>query len=463
MGNFFTNYHISLKDASKKDSIAIIEDFMKKSGYERSNSEDESEVSFILYESNDWMSFVPIDEENSNSSICDELFDYALSLDGVGLSVECVDSDFATLRLRMNKNKVDTGLVIGCPYSEELKESNNTKEWEDVIADTGSLDRIASENYTFIEEGLEEIGKLLGMSEEQILISQDNNEALKCTRIGFNQSGKKNNKSFRTVFKEIFSEGLKDDGFVAVKGRQPYFVRAANDEVIHIITFNHDWCAEAYEDETYGWKCIEILVTVSSVYRERIIDFSVCPNEMTNVLFPLRWVNHYNCLFGLPRIELETLLYNPNDLESMKRCVLTALDMVKKIVIPMLSNIDGIEMCTKYMELLTNGSQSPPMLDIESDKIDDSEQSEGLTYVLMGENYDVEEIYKWREIIKTQGASTENEKIRIKTEMQGKCQRKKERINSKLSNQHYLEIAKKELLERKTNNIDYLRKCGINI
>ncbi len=45
-----------------------------------------------------------------------------------------------------------------------------------------------------------------------------------------------------TVFKQVFSEGLKDQGFQKIKGRQPYLVRVVEGgEIIHVISCRNLW------------------------------------------------------------------------------------------------------------------------------------------------------------------------------------------------------------------------------
>lgn len=50
--------------------------------------------------------------------------------------------------------------------------------------------------------------------------------------------------TLNTVFKKVFGEGLKEYGFVKVKGRQPYLVRVIGGEIIHVITCRNEWCGE---------------------------------------------------------------------------------------------------------------------------------------------------------------------------------------------------------------------------
>ena len=65
-----------------------------------------------------------------------------------------------------------------------------------------------------------------------------------------------------TVFKQVFGEGLKEQGFVKIKGRQPYLVRVIGGEIIHIITGRNEWCGEK------GFKEFAILGSVATYHYE---------------------------------------------------------------------------------------------------------------------------------------------------------------------------------------------------
>ena len=43
-------------------------------------------------------------------------------------------------------------------------------------------------------------------------------------------------KSFQTEFVKYYKEKLEPFGYQKVKGRQPYFIRIVNNEILHIIT-----------------------------------------------------------------------------------------------------------------------------------------------------------------------------------------------------------------------------------
>ena len=63
--------------------------------------------------------------------------------------------------------------------------------------------------------------------------------------------------TLNTVFKKVFLEELQEEGFVKVKGRQPYLVRVVEGgEIIHILTCKTAFC----RDRVYGrqYKAFEI-------------------------------------------------------------------------------------------------------------------------------------------------------------------------------------------------------------
>ena len=83
-------------------------------------------------------------------------------------------------------------------------------------------------------------------------------------------------KSFQTEFVDYYKDKLAAKGFVKVKGRQPYFVRVVNDEILHVITYMTD----ASTDIRYK-KAFELACAVATVYKKKI-NFSVSPNNNDN-------------------------------------------------------------------------------------------------------------------------------------------------------------------------------------
>ena len=69
-------------------------------------------------------------------------------------------------------------------------------------------------------------------------------------------------KSLQTEFVKYYKEKLEPLGFKKVKGRQPYFVRAVNDEILHIISF--------YGQKELNCQTFMVSFGVATVYRKEI-------------------------------------------------------------------------------------------------------------------------------------------------------------------------------------------------
>lgn len=87
-------------------------------------------------------------------------------------------------------------------------------------------------------------------------------------------------KSLQTEFVNYYKEKLEPLGFKKVKGRQPYFVRVVNDEIIHIITY------VGVKSTEFGYKAFHLMCGVATVYRKEI-NFSVSPSNNSDWLVPL--------------------------------------------------------------------------------------------------------------------------------------------------------------------------------
>ena len=84
-------------------------------------------------------------------------------------------------------------------------------------------------------------------------------------------------KSLQTEFVKYYKEKLEPYGFKKVKGRQPYFVRVVNDEILHIFTF------ESVRSTEFGYKAFHLSCGVATVYRKEI-NFSIPPSENSDWL-----------------------------------------------------------------------------------------------------------------------------------------------------------------------------------
>ena len=87
-------------------------------------------------------------------------------------------------------------------------------------------------------------------------------------------------KSLQTEFVKYYKEKLEPLGFKKVKGRQPYFVRMVNDEILHIFTF------KGVRSTEFGYKAFHLMCGVATVYRKEI-NFSVPPSHNSDWLVVL--------------------------------------------------------------------------------------------------------------------------------------------------------------------------------
>jgi len=87
-------------------------------------------------------------------------------------------------------------------------------------------------------------------------------------------------KSLQTEFVKYYKEKLEPFGFQKVKGRQPYFVRVINDEIIHVITYMGGKSIKP------GYKEMNLMCGVATVYKKEI-NFSVSPTQNSDWLIPL--------------------------------------------------------------------------------------------------------------------------------------------------------------------------------
>ena len=72
-------------------------------------------------------------------------------------------------------------------------------------------------------------------------------------------------KTLNSLFKQVFANGLREYGYIKIKGRQPYFARMIGDEIVQVITYENVWCGDAR-----GYKAFGISGGGATVYRETI-------------------------------------------------------------------------------------------------------------------------------------------------------------------------------------------------
>ncbi len=148
-----------------------------------------------------------------------------------------------------------------------------------------------------------------------------------------------------TVFKQVFSEGLKDQGFQKIKGRQPYLVRVVEGgEIIHVISCRNRWLGEA------GYKAFEILGSAETVYRhsfdltdtpsQNITELETLADMYVNTDFAIGKDNYYR--------EISKFIYKQEDEDSLREQMKRALTETKKVMIPVFDKTVNLEACLDY-------------------------------------------------------------------------------------------------------------------
>lgn len=71
--------------------------------------------------------------------------------------------------------------------------------------------------------------------------------------------------SLNAAFKQVFGEVLEPLGFKLIKSKYPYFVKVANEEIIHYVTVANE-TADGRGYNGVRYKCFNVFCGVSTVY-----------------------------------------------------------------------------------------------------------------------------------------------------------------------------------------------------
>lgn len=151
-------------------------------------------------------------------------------------------------------------------------------------------------------------------------------------------------------FKNVFLEALKEEGYVKVKGRQPYLVRVVEGgEIIHILTCKTEFCMESANGPQY--KAFQILGGVATVYRAYTMDFSIAPSWNTGILWNLFQfyyrTNKIECDETYQRGTLSSFRYNTDEPGSLHEAMQRALEETRKVMLPVFDKAVNLNACAK--------------------------------------------------------------------------------------------------------------------
>ena len=245
MGNFFTSIQIQNHEQLVKEQfIELFCSKMKENGFVI-GSEDDNEISYALLFSNNskWVSVASEAYEQGNETVRKDAARLAKMMNAHCINITVVDSDFAMLDMYSDTGKKLDTAVIGRAddYMDDEIPAPKKTVWSDLLRKDSTWEcftEVQQGDYVFAEDGLKELAPLLGMDSQNILFdAEDAAESDENTCfLYFKKSGAKKKTSLKSAFIQVYGEALKPLGFKKVKGKQPYFVRVVNGEIIHIIT-----------------------------------------------------------------------------------------------------------------------------------------------------------------------------------------------------------------------------------
>ena len=263
--------------------------------------------------------------------------------------------------------------------------------------------------------------------------------------------------TLNTVFKEVFSEGLKDEGFVKIKGRQPYIVRVVNGEILHIITCRNEWYLEP------GYKNFGIYAEIATIYRGSI-DLTKSPNQNLGMLNHIRniWVKA-NPLDDTYWKTLNDFPYKKDDDASLYEQMEHTLEKTKKAILPVFNKVYDLDSYIEYDFPLIPEEYIEEPIDFDKYTFD-----EGLIYIQIDNHDDLKpQFEKWFEKdIKVVEAGkdplrkTEQELAETLEKLRLRIITARDKI---YQNPELHKRVLEELQKRKERNLAGLRACGLKV
>ena len=358
MGNFFTSIQIQNHEQLVKEQfIELFCSKMKENGFVI-GSEDDNEISYALLFSNNskWVSVASEAYEQGNETVRKDAARLAKMMNAHCINITVVDSDFAMLDMYSDTGKKLDTAVIGRAddYMDDEIPALKKTVWSDLLRKDSTWEcftEVQQGDYVFAEDGLKELAPLLGMNSQNILFdAEDAAESDENTCfLYFKKSGAKKKTSLKSAFIQVYGEALKPLGFKKVKGKQPYFVRVVNGEIIHIITIAKETSG------LRGKKAFNIYGDIATVYRDKI-DFSENPeyrimgmktsfdiygNE--HPIYELRTDEEHKRIKQLYRHYYET-----DNEESMFNELKVSLEFTKQLLLPYIDSISDIDAAYTY-------------------------------------------------------------------------------------------------------------------
>lgn len=157
--------------------------------------------------------------------------------------------------------------------------------------------------------------------------------------------------SLNTVFKRIYAEALAPYGFKKIKGRQPYFVRLAGNEIIHVITVAPSFSSKQFH------RCYEVYAGVATVYRPRI-NMEKTPRSSFIWLINNLLIYKHTHFFSYTPDEADTyrFYYKSDNEESLIKSVKESVPITERVILPELNKVTDLNSCIDFLKEYNSGA-----------------------------------------------------------------------------------------------------------
>ena len=288
-------------------------------------------------------------------------------------------------------------------------------------------------------------------------------------------------KSFSTAFKSVYEKGLMKYGFKKVKGKRPYYVRCIGNEIVHVISYKDMFTYRQNIPGVFN-KAFIVIFGVATIYRRKIA-FDALPKDNTRWLSDLSEIcfkeNYYPAHDRRAYDEMIPIKfeYAGTDEDAMMAEITRSFALTEKYAIPVLDKVTTLEECMKHFFKYNNFILAiPEVTDAYVRGWAAGDHNEGLLSTRIYGKDKIEE-YKnsWKKVFEE---SDENKLYLINAGMCGTTMEehrrnviegKKElkelfnRFDILQNTPEWQEKIRKELEQRKNNNIEILRECGFEV
>ena len=280
-------------------------------------------------------------------------------------------------------------------------------------------------------------------------------------------------KSFSTAFKRVYEKGLMKYGFKKVKGKQPYYVRCIGNEIVHVIAFQNMYSLSQFH------KVFVVLFGVATVYRKEIL-FNFPPKfnqqwlkELSTICYKENYYPAHDAKAYEEMIPRE-FVYAIADENAMMAEITKSFALTEKYAIPILDKVTTLEACInhffKYSSILLILSE---ISDAYVQGLIGRDDNEGLLstriygreafengWQRVFEEVDAEELYRMNAGLNKLTIEQHRENV---MEHQKDLKEMLNIFDILQNTPEWQEKIRKELEQRKNNNIAILRECGFEI